>query len=71
MLDRNLYKSKSAFETGEVICVCFFKSREQIIAAIKDKKAITITAVGEAIKAGTNCGRCQNKIQQLIDEESL
>lgn len=68
MLDRNLYKSASAFEPGEVICVCYFKTREQIIAAIKEKNLTTVLAIGQSIKAGTNCGRCQNKIQILIDE---
>lgn len=68
MLDRNLYRSKSKYEDGEVICVCYFKNREQIISAIKDRNLTTVLAVGEAIKAGTNCGRCQNKIQDLLDE---
>lgn len=68
MLDRNLYKSSSAFEPGEIICVCYFKTREQIIAAIKDQNLSTVASIGQGIKAGTNCGRCQNKIQTLIDE---
>lgn len=68
MISRNLYNKQVGFEPGEVICVCYFKHYEQIVAAIKEKKLVSVQSVGEATKAGTNCGRCQPKIQQIIDE---
>ncbi len=67
MLDRNLYSSTEPDEL-ETICFCFYKNRQQIVSAILDNGLKTVEEVGKQIKAGTNCGRCQNRIQAIIDD---
>lgn len=52
----------------EIICVCFDVSEETIREAIRNG-AHTVEAVGEATQAGTGCGGCLEKIQEIIDEE--
>lgn len=68
MIERNLFSFNKKFEPGEIVCVCYYKSYEQIVAAIKAGNLKNVFEVGNAIKAGTNCGRCQNKIQVVLDE---
>ena len=62
---------------SEIICHCFEVSREEIEKAIREKnfeKAIreknlkTVEEVGEATNAGTGCGGCQERIQEILDE---
>ncbi|WP_242985416.1 (2Fe-2S)-binding protein [Vallitalea okinawensis] len=53
----------------EIVCACFDVSEEEIREAVK-KGATTVEAVGEATNAGTGCGGCQSRIQELINEES-
>jgi assimilatory nitrate reductase catalytic subunit len=43
----------------------------QIVSAIRDGGAISVDAVGEALKAGTNCGSCRSEIRRLLDEHAL
>lgn len=51
------------------VCNCFSISEEEIRDAIK-KGATTVESVGEATTAGTGCGGCQERIQEIIDEET-
>lgn len=53
----------------EIVCTCFEVSEEEIREAIK-KGATTVEAVGDETNAGTGCGACQSRIQELIDEET-
>ncbi|CAH2214692.1 (2Fe-2S)-binding protein [Tepidibacter aestuarii] len=52
-----------------VVCNCFGTTEEEIREAIK-KGANTVEAVGEETSAGTGCGACQSRIQEIIDEET-
>lgn len=52
-----------------IVCNCFDVDEEVIREAIK-KGAHTVDAVGEATNAGTGCGGCQARIQEIIDEET-
>lgn len=53
---------------SEIICHCFEVSREEIEKAIREKGLRTVEEVGEATNAGTGCGRCQDQIQDILDE---
>lgn len=53
---------------NEIICHCFEVSREEIEQAIKEKGLKTVEEVGEATNAGTGCGGCQDRIQEILDE---
>jgi assimilatory nitrate reductase catalytic subunit len=52
-------------DPGALICACFSVGANQIAAAIQ-KGCATVTAIGEATSAGTNCGSCKSEIHQLI-----
>lgn len=51
----------------ELICLCMSVSKETIIEAIKNG-AKTVEDVQAATGAGTACGGCIPKIEQLLKE---
>ena len=55
---------------SNIVCNCRKVTEEEIVKAIKNG-ATTVEAVGEATKAGTGCGSCKSKIQELIDENKI
>ena len=55
-------------ENKDIVCVCFQRNRKQIANVIRKKNLVHVLQVGEAIQAGTNCGRCQNRFQRIIDD---
>jgi NAD(P)H-nitrite reductase large subunit len=55
-------------EKKEIICVCFQRTKSEIEKAIRKKNLVRVAQVGEALQAGTNCGRCQSRIQHIIDD---
>ena len=71
-VDRNsilVGKSASAIpEQGAIICSCFSIGVNTIRQAIEEKKQLTVEEIGEALRAGTNCGSCRPEIQDIIDE---
>ncbi|MEP9375809.1 molybdopterin-dependent oxidoreductase [Aquabacter sp. CN5-332] len=52
-------------DAGPLVCACFGVPRGSIAGAIKGG-ACTAAAVGEKLKAGTNCGSCLPEIRQII-----
>lgn len=50
------------------VCACFSIAEDEIRKAVKNG-ATTVEAVGDATSAGTGCGGCQGRIQEIIDEE--
>ncbi len=58
---------KEVANKDETICYCYGVSKGEIIDAIKNG-AKTVEAIGEETNAGTGCGGCKHKLQQLIDE---
>jgi assimilatory nitrate reductase catalytic subunit len=58
-------------DPGAIICACFAVGVNQIVSAIRDGGAINVDSVGEALKAGTNCGSCRSEIRRLLDEHGL
>ena len=57
-------------DTGPVVCSCFGIGRKTICDAIAKDNLITPQAVGQKLKAGTNCGSCVSEIKMLIAETS-
>ena len=57
-------------DPGAIICACFQIGVNQIAAAIREGKA-NVDAIGEALKAGTNCGSCRSDIRRMLDETRL
>lgn len=52
-----------------IVCVCHGVRCSKVRAAIRDGAA-TVDEVGEACGAGTDCGSCQELIEDLIQEEA-
>ena len=66
---RNLLAGKplsGLVDQGKIVCACFNVGINTLIDAIKDQKLTTIEQIGEALKAGTNCGSCIPEIRKLL-----
>jgi assimilatory nitrate reductase catalytic subunit len=57
-------------DPGPIVCACFSVGANQIAAAVENG-AETVDEVGEALRAGTNCGSCRVEIRRLIDAAAL
>ncbi|MEL7216398.1 MAG: molybdopterin-dependent oxidoreductase, partial [Pseudomonadota bacterium] len=57
-------------DPGPVVCACFGVGLNTITAAI-GQGAVSVEAVGQALKAGTNCGACRPEIAALMPSRSL
>jgi assimilatory nitrate reductase catalytic subunit len=51
---------------GPIICACFSVGVATIRAAIQAGAATSVEAIGEALRAGTNCGSCVPELKRLI-----
>ncbi len=57
-------------DRGATVCACFGIGANEISAAVA-RGCRTLTAVGEATQAGTNCGSCRPEIKRIIHEVAL
>jgi len=48
------------------VCACFGVGKNTIIDVIRQNRLVTAEAVGELLKAGTNCGSCIPDIKTLL-----
>ncbi|MEC7118729.1 MAG: molybdopterin dinucleotide binding domain-containing protein, partial [Pseudomonadota bacterium] len=55
-----------AADIGEIVCSCFVVGKNTICRAIAEQQLTSVAAVGQCLKAGTNCGSCQSEIAKLI-----
>lgn len=55
-------------ENDILICSCNEIYKSAIVKAIKDNGLKTVEEVGEETTAGTECGQCQDDIQEILDE---
>ncbi len=53
-------------DQGRVICACFQVGINTIMDAIRTQGLTTPEAIGDALKAGTNCGSCVPEIRELL-----
>lgn len=53
-------------DTGPTICACFGIGHAAIRDLIESGEAVSVEAVGQHLKAGTNCGSCRPEIKKLI-----
>jgi assimilatory nitrate reductase catalytic subunit len=57
-------------DAGAIVCSCFSVGINQIIAAIRSGSAVSVEAIGAALKAGTNCGSCRPEIRKAIEQHA-
>ncbi len=55
-------------DAGTIICACFGIGHNVLVDAIESQKLNTTAQIGDALKAGTNCGSCIPELNQLINE---
>lgn len=53
-------------DPGAIVCSCFQVGSHQIEAAARCGAA-SVNAIGDQLKAGSNCGSCRSEIQTLLD----
>jgi assimilatory nitrate reductase catalytic subunit len=53
-------------DIGPIVCSCFGIGQRQISAEI-NKGARNVEAIGQRLKAGTNCGACKPEIGKLLN----
>ena len=59
-------------DSGKVVCACFGVGEKTLCRAIEEQGFSEPAEVGQALKAGTNCGSCIPEIRKLIGQtESL
>ncbi len=54
-------------DVGQIVCSCFNVGEKTILNAIKTHGLTTHQAVGNCLKAGTNCGSCVPEIKALLE----
>lgn len=55
-------------DPGPLVCSCMAVGENVIVNAIAKQQCHSAQAVGEACRAGTNCGSCVGQINALIEE---
>ena len=55
---------------GPVVCSCFGVRQAVIEDAVKQGRA-SVEAVGDALRAGTNCGSCRPEIRKIVEAFAL
>ncbi len=69
---RILLSGKSAdgvADAGPVVCACFGVGLNAIRAVIASGSAMSVEAIGAALRAGTNCGSCLPELKRIIGRE--
>lgn len=54
------------YEEGEIVCECFGVTKEEIERVVQENKLSTVDEVTNYTKAGGGCGRCRDRIAQII-----
>ena len=57
-------------DAGRTVCACFSVGENTLLKAIRERGLVTPEAIGNALKAGTNCGSCLSEIKQMITENT-
>jgi NifU-like protein len=52
---------------GNIVCECFGVTDVEIERVVKENHLSTIEDVTDYVKAGGGCGKCHDKIQEIID----
>lgn len=63
-------KASGAKDAGPTICSCFGVGLNTIIEAIKTQNITTAEQIGQALKAGTNCGSCVPEITEILTKQA-
>ncbi len=53
---------------GEIVCECFGVTDLEIIRAVKESNLRSVEEITNFTKAGGGCGKCEEKLQHLLNE---
>lgn len=53
-------------DVGRIVCACFSVGVNTIVNAIRQQGLTTPEQIGQALKAGTNCGSCVPELKTLL-----
>ena len=56
----------AASEGEKLVCACFSVGLRTLQAAVADGRATTVTEIGVALRAGTNCGSCIPELKEIL-----
>jgi NAD(P)H-nitrite reductase large subunit len=51
---------------GPIVCACFSVGLATIRATIQSGTATSVEAIGQALRAGTNCGSCLPELKRIV-----
>jgi len=71
---RNLLSGKATDQTmnaGALVCACFGVGVNAIRDAIASRAAASVEDIGQALRAGTNCGSCIPEMKKLLAQTEL
>jgi assimilatory nitrate reductase catalytic subunit len=57
--------------SGPIVCACFSVGLATIRDAIQSGAATNVEGIGEALRAGTNCGSCLPELKRIIVHERI
>jgi len=60
--------AKPGSDAGPIVCSCFAVGRSTLLRAIRTQALVSADAIGEALRAGTNCGSCVPELKALLLE---
>lgn len=59
--------ARGVVEAGPVVCACFNVGLNTLLTAIASDGLDSVESIGQALKAGTNCGSCVPELRKLIE----
>ncbi len=64
-------KESGAKDEGQIICSCFGIGINTIVESIQTQKLTSVDAIGQALKAGTNCGSCVPELTEILAQQTV
>ena len=58
--------ARSVPAAGKVICACFSVGVNTIASTVREQRLTTVEEIGQALKAGTNCGSCVPELDAIL-----
>ncbi|WP_373018046.1 molybdopterin-dependent oxidoreductase [Thiomicrorhabdus sp.] len=62
-------QASGAKDEGKTICSCFSVGLNTLVDAIHSQGLTSVEAIGQALKAGTNCGSCIPELTEILNQE--
>jgi assimilatory nitrate reductase catalytic subunit len=56
---------------GPIVCACFSVGLATIREAIQSGAAMSVEAIGQALRAGTNCGSCLPELKRIVADAGV